>query len=156
MGLIFQTRHARPEDQVYILDLDLKCFESAWSHDSWAYAGQHYVIKLATFYGTPIGFATYVYNTEKNVIQFPKVGVKRAFRNKGVGSRLVFEALQFCKQVRAQHVETLVPESLLRPGESQDASVWLSKLGWKATGIERDFFPCMGQREDAVRFTLTP
>lgn len=153
--MIFKTRAARAEDQVYILDLDLKCFESAWSNDAWAYAGDHYVIKLATFYGTPIGFATFLHNTQENTIQFPKVGVKRAFRNKGVGRQLVSEALIFCKEVKATHLETLIPESLLRPGETQDISEWLSKTGWKATNIVRDFFPCMGQREDAVRFILT-
>lgn len=154
--MIFRTRDARPEDQVYIQDLDLKCFETPWSSDGWAYAGEHYVIKLATFYGTPIGFATYLHNTEQNVIQFPKVGVKRAYRNKGVARQLVSEAVQFCKQVRATRIETLVPETLLRPGEPQDASQWLSLVGWQATDIVRDFFPCMDQREDAVRFILTP
>lgn len=154
--MIFRTRDATPEDQVYIQDLDLKCFEMSWSCDAWAYAGQHYIIKLAAYYGTPIGFATYVHNTEDNIIQFPKVGVKPSFRNKGVARQLVSEAVQFCKQVRALRIETLIPETLLRPGEPQDASKWLSKLGWEATGLVRDFFPCMGQREDAVRFILTP
>lgn len=154
--MIFKTRAARPQDQVYLLDLDLKCFESCWSIDAWSYAGDNYVITMATFYGTPIGFATYLHNTEENTIQFPKVGVRRAFRNRGVGRQLVSEAMSFCKEVRATHVETLIPESLLRPGEAHDVSGWLTKTGWTATNIVRDFFPCMGQREDAVRFTLTP
>lgn len=154
--MVIKIRDATPADQIYIQDTDIKCFDLAWSSDAWGYAGEHYVIKLATWFGTPISFATYLHDTENNVVQFPKLAVKSSFRNRGLGRRMTEEAIAFCRQLGATHIQTIVPEAICRPGEAGDISGFLTKTGWKATGLVRDFFPSMGQRQDGVQFILNP
>lgn len=154
--MLFTYRNATAADQVYILDTDIKCFDFAWSPDAWAYAGEHYVIKLATYFRTPIGFATYLHDTENNIIQVPKIAVKAQYRNRNIGSKFVYEAVMYCHKLQAAYLQTIIPEALVQPGDPHDISGWLLKTGWKATALVRDFFPNMGQKQDGVQFTLNP
>lgn len=136
------------------MDCDIKCFDYPWSSDSWAFAAEEYVLKVATYYGTPIGFAVYLFNEEKGVAQFPKIGVKPTFRRRGVGRMLLRDGIKFATTMGAPLIETVLPESILRPNEPNFVGEWMTKMGWKATGIERDFYPMMGQKEDGIRFIL--
>jgi GNAT superfamily N-acetyltransferase len=152
--MIFSIRDARPEDQVPIIDCDIKCFDLAWTTDCWAFAAGNYVVKVATFYGTPIGFVTYLFDEDERIVRMPKLGVKPAYRRKKVGVSLQAEVIAFAIACRARHIETVLPESILRPGEPNYVGDWMAKAGWKATGLVPEFFPTMGQKEDGVKFIL--
>jgi ribosomal protein S18 acetylase RimI-like enzyme len=152
--VIFSIRDARPEDQIPIIDCDIKCFDLAWTTDCWAVAAGNYVLKVATFYGTVIGFVTYLHDEDEQIVRMPKLGVKPAYRNKGVGNSLLAEVKTFARQLNARHIETVVPESILRPGEPAFIGDWMNKTGWKATGLVKQFFPSMGDMEDGVKFIL--
>lgn len=153
--MIFSIRDARPEDQVPIIDCDIKCFDLAWSTDSWSYVAANNVVKVATFYGTPIGFSVFLLKADEPVVVLPKLGVKPTYRGKGVGRALLKEALVFARQVDARTIETIIPESLLRPGEPAFVGDWMTKMGWRPDGLVREFFPSMGEKEDGVRFIIS-
>jgi len=153
--VIFNIREAWATDQVRLIDIDIKCFDAAWSPDAWALASGNYVIKVATFYGTVIGFETFFHAKDHNSVFIPKLGVLPAYRRKGIGRSFVKDAIEFAGQVKATRLETLLPESMLRPGEPVFCGEWMNKVGFKATGIEKDVFVAMGQPEDGIRFTLS-
>jgi ribosomal protein S18 acetylase RimI-like enzyme len=150
--VVFKIRDAGPRDQVHIIDCDIKCFDMAWSIDNWTFVLANHVIKLATFYRTPVGFAVLAFDNESRVLHVPKLGVKPTYRRRGVGRQLMQEAINFAQQTCARHLETVVPESILRPGEPAYVGDWLLKVGWKATGIVKGVFTSMGEKEDGVKF----
>lgn len=155
LRVIFNIREAWANDQVRLLDIDIKCFDNAWSPDAWALAGANYVIKVATFYGTVIAFQTFFHDKDHNTVFMPKVGVLPAYRRKGIGRSFVKDAIEFAGQVKASRLETLIPESMLRPTEPSFCGHWTKSVGFKATGIEKDVFVAMGQLEDGIKFTLS-
>jgi ribosomal protein S18 acetylase RimI-like enzyme len=152
--VIFTIRDARPEDQVPIQDCDIKCFDFAWDTDSWAFVGGNYVVKVATYYGTTFGFTAFLHDEDERIVHVPKIAVKVPYRNMGVGRKLLKEAIVFAQQVKARHLECVLPESILRPGEPGFVGDWMNKMGWKATKLVPEFFPAMGQQEDGVTFIL--
>lgn len=153
--MIFGIRPAKPDDLVYLQDCDLKSFDYGWNAEEWAFAVENYAVKIAHFYGTPIGFAVMAVVTEPDrIAHLFKVAVKQSFRNRKVGRLLIAETIAFAKHARLRDIESVVPETLCRPGEPQDITGWLSKVGFKGTGVIRNYIQNMGVNEDGFKFNL--
>lgn len=151
----FQIRAAVPDDQVPLIDCDIKCFDLAWSSDAWRFIGDNYAIRVATVSGTPVAFSAYHYVEDEREVFLPKIGVKPHFRRRGIGKALLAECASFGRQLGAKRLASCVPESIvLRPREPQDIVGWLIKTGWKAEKLFRKAYTVMGEKEDGVRFIL--
>jgi GNAT superfamily N-acetyltransferase len=148
----FHVRGSHYNDANYLLDIDLKCFEQAWSPDAWQALGnsRDTVISVATNFGTPVGFA--VLRIEQRDVVILKMAVKPVARRKGVSRRLLDAARQFATENHAEWLRITVPESTIYPGPN-NLSDWLKAIGFKAiTPFIKDHFNVYGETEDGVQF----
>lgn len=153
--MIFGIRDAKPDDLVHLQDCDVKCFDYGWSTEEWEFAAENYAVRVAHYYGTPIGFAVFVVlNERQRIVHLFKLGVKPNFRRRKVGRLLVAEAMGFAEVRGIGEIESIIPESLCRPGEPQDITGWLAKIGFRGTGLVPNYIQNMGINEDGYKFNL--
>jgi GNAT superfamily N-acetyltransferase len=149
-----QIRAATKNDAHYLFDIDLKCFDFPWTLQEWRIFGQTCLGTVATDKSVPIGMVLFrADDTDLNIV---KIGVKSEHRRLGVGRALIASCLQYAKDTNLLAVQMIVPETLLRPGDPDDISPWLSSVGFIPTvPLLRDFYEMYGRVEDGVRFTLS-
>lgn len=161
--MICSIREAREEDAHYVMDIDLKCFTYPWSAEFWADQEDFYKTLVATWYGTPVAMAvysvgsvicpTFCYDADDGDFTILKVGVKKNYRNKGIGRHLVNHIKRVADGVKATSVLAISPESsCLPPGNN--AGSWMRKLGFKGKGIIPGCFIDCGDAEDGYLFEL--
>ncbi len=152
---MIEFRASRREDAHYLLDIDLKCYEFSWLPEDWRTISKDSFATVATYNKTPIGMSVF-YRTMYNDIEVLKLAVKPAYRNLGIGSRLLFNTILYGQEIRADRTILVVPESRLRPGREDDLSQWLLRRGFRAQiPLLRNYYTFYGQPEDGVLFTLT-
>lgn len=159
--MIFSIRKTTKEDAQYVMDIDLKCFEYPWPTDFWFEASAYYDIVVGTYYGTPVGMAVYTngpvicptfcYEPNDQIITMLKVGVKKSFRNKGLGKLLVNHIKGIAWAAKSRSIVTIAPESICTPSE-QDVSGWLRKVGFEGRNIIPGCFTNCGEAEDGYLF----
>jgi GNAT superfamily N-acetyltransferase len=150
---MIQIRASNEQDAHYLLDIDIKCFDYAWLPKDWRRIAQDCMACVATWRGTPIGMVVFRNNRQGDV-EIEKVAVKAPFRHQGIGRRLIHNCAMFAREIGAIELLMLVPEGRLRPGEPDDISGWLTKLGFRAeVPLLRDYFTFYGQPEDGVLFS---
>lgn len=153
--MMFAIRPFTPADLVHLQDCDVKCFDYGWNAEEWAFAAENYAIRIASYYGTPVGFAVMVVVTDpKRVGHLFKLGVKPNFRRRKVGRLLIASTIAFAKASDVDEIESIVPEGLCRPGEPQDITGWLAKVGFRGTGVVPNYIHNMGVIEDGYKFNL--
>lgn len=155
MNTLYTVRGGRPEDANQLLDIDIKCFEQAWSADDWSRVGfdKAYAISVATYFGTPIGFAI-IRETDEGT-ELLKLAVKRGHRGNGISRELVDAVVSFARQQTiAREMYIIVPESMVYE-PSPNVVDWLVKFGFKATKpILKRHFTIYGEPEDGVKFSV--
>jgi len=153
MPQYFNIRGANSEDANTIIDIDIKCFESAWSPEEWSAIGQKpgHAISVATNYGTPVGFAVFRADQERNGIQVVKLAVKEQYRGNLLSVKLLLAGSDYAKARSLNHLFIIVPESTIYPG-SKNVSDWLKAVGFEAKDFVRNHFTAYGEQEDGVRF----
>jgi ribosomal protein S18 acetylase RimI-like enzyme len=152
MSLVF--RETRPADAHYLIDIDIKCFEHAWTPEEWRETSETSLGAVATWHGVPIGMSISRRSLEGDV-EVVKVGVKPPYRNNGIGRHLLQNCILHARDIMATRLFTIVPESAIAPGQPQDLSTWLSKLGFRAEKpLLRNHFYSYGQSEDGVTFSM--
>lgn len=153
------VRGAQPADANAIIDIDIKCFESAWSPDEWVRLGQSptVAISVATDFGTPVGAAVFEYVAKEKAVRVAKIAVKNLHRKLGVSRQLLEAANDFAQARAATHVYIIVPESTIYPGP-QNVSNWLKAVQFEATEFVKKHFTSYGETEDGVKFvkSFTP
>lgn len=148
--MIVQIRDAKPFDQVVLHDCDLKCFYVPWSDDFWGEIAKTHVVKVATYWGSIIGFVVATYLEEHRHVMVPKVCVKPNYRRRKVGTQLIDEVEKFARLMKAECIVCTVPESFT--SGDQDATGWLKALNFKAVGLLREGATCYGDAEDVIIF----
>lgn len=151
-----EIRDGRCEDIVYLKDADLKCFVENWDSDTWGVVGANYGVKVATVRGTVVGFAVFKRDEEDHrATHLMKLGVKPEFRNRGIGRELLKSVIQFARLINQQTLFTIIPEYMVNPEDPYDASVWLSKMGFRAVvPLVPEFCTHLGELQAGVRFEL--
>lgn len=149
-----QIRAATKNDAHYLFDIDLKCFDFPWSIHEWRIFGQACLGTVATHNSVPVGMVLFKANDDDLLIV--KIGVKHEFRRQGIGRALVDNCLQYARDTNLLTLSMVVPETLLRPGDPDDVSGWLTTTGFKPTiPLLSQHFEMYGKSEDGVRFTLS-
>jgi len=149
----FEMRPSEARDAHYLIDIDTKCFFYAWTPEEWRQVSQECLATVVTFNGEPIAMAVFGKNPDGDV-EIVKVAVKQAFRLRGVSRRLIYNCALYAREIGAAALVMLIPEYRLRPGDPDDLSVWLGKLGFRATTIFRKEFHAYGRDEDGVQFSI--
>lgn len=145
-------RNPRLADLAYLVDIDLKCYEDPWDMEKWRTIIMDFNLnKLVVIRKQHAGVA--VWKFDSGAIKVLRLGVKPAYRNYGIGSELLQAIEKSAPNQKANSVVFKIPESLCRPGEPDDVSVWLAHRGYKATRVCRAAAVFCGQVEDAYIFS---
>ena len=96
------------------------------------------------------------YNDYAGSIEIVKIAVKRAVPEHRHRSPAALQLHPLRDgNLYATRLLMVVPEGKLRPGDPEDISQWLRKLGFRAqVPLLRDFFTFYGESEDGVVFSL--
>jgi len=152
---MFAIRDVKPDDLVHLRDCDIKCFDYGWDDEEWSHVFKTHVVRIAHCYGTPIGFVVFVLMAEgPPAVQILKLGVKPNFRRRRVSLMLLRAVMGFAMSAGLHEIESVVPEMMCRPGEPRDITGWLAKVGFKGTGVIRNYIQNMGTVEDGYKFQL--
>jgi len=147
-------RAAEQKDAHYLIDIDIKCFDYAWTPEEWRQVGKYCVACVATWNGTPVGMAIFC-NDHAGSIEIVKIAVKKAYRRLGIARRLLYNCILYARELYATRLVMVVPESTLQPGNPEDVSEWLTQLRFRAqVPLLKDYFTFYGEPEDGVVFTL--
>lgn len=150
--MLTNIRKPEPPDFNYILDIDLKCFEDNWSYNEWRetlYDSQYGVL-IGTYQGLPVGFIVWFNDGKRGIIT--RLGVKPAYRQKGVGSQLLKAVEVILIQQGVKELLFSVTESLCRPGEPYDVSKWIIEQGYRVNGLIKGTGLYCGVKEDEIGF----
>jgi len=159
--------HYRPatvKDLSYLRDLDLKCHEQIpSSHRWWAKIEQN--LESGCYIGckshVPIAMAVW----ERKSFRLPdfervhitlhlhKLCVRKEFRNKHIGRRLIAHAHEEAKRLQCGYLSISVPEYMCgEKAEHGNVAAWLNQLGFKATIILPTKVHMYGQSFDQFLF----
>jgi GNAT superfamily N-acetyltransferase len=131
-----------------LLDIDLKSVDNSWTLDQWRgmCVNHDTYVSLATYLNDPIGFI--ICNTTGRIL---KIAVKPAFRNKGIGTKLIETVKYWAVENNILGLGIAVPESLCY---NSDICRWLNNQGFLASGILKDEVKYCGIIEDGFLFLL--
>jgi len=147
-------RAAEQKDAHYLIDIDIKCFDYAWTPEEGRQVSKYCGACVATWNDTPVGMAVFC-NDHMGSIEIVTVAVKKPYRNMGIARRLIFNCILYARELCATRLVMVVPESRLRPGEPDDLSGWLKRLQFRAqVPLLTNHFTFYGEPEDGVVFTL--
>lgn len=151
---MYQIRPANSQDPIYLMNCDLRSVDDPWDNETWDRMAATHATSVATFRGTPIGFAVFVNPAdERHVVHLRKLCVIPQHRGRGVG-RLLFKFVKdFASVVHAKTLDIVVPEYLTDPRAPFGCVGWLKEMGLRAVlPLVKDAFVYLGQPEDGIRF----
>ncbi len=149
--MLFNVRGITGDDVNDLLDIDIKCFDYAWTPAEWSQICKTHAIAVGTYFGTPVGFGVCLrIGTD---VELRKVAVKAPYRRRNLGRKLYNACVRFAIENHCTRMFAVVPESLIYPG-SECIGSWLRKLGFRAQKpFIKDCFRMYGQSEDGVKFS---
>ncbi len=154
MSQYIHVRGARSDDANAIIDIDIKCFESAWSPEEWVKMGKSMgvAISVVTNYGSPVGFGVFRHDRETQSVEIVKLAIKEIHRRQGISKRLLEAGTDFAVARLASYLGIIVPEETIYPGPL-NVSTWLKAVGFDAREFIKDHFESYGTCQDGVKFT---
>lgn len=145
-------RGFRPEDMMYLLDIDAKCNDQPWSNETWTEEIYRHTGSVVTYFGTPVGFALFKRYTVKDgcSVELVKLAVKQPYRRQKLGLLLMSGCMRFAQDMACRQVFCVLPESHLYPPDA--AILFLGACGFKAVvPMLRDYFDFDGVQQDGVK-----
>jgi GNAT superfamily N-acetyltransferase len=148
---MYHVRDATENDSNYIFDIDLKCFETAWTPDEWREKAEHYRIQVCSYFGTPIGFI--VFREFEGGVEIAKIAVKVKHRLKGVAGQLLDTVMEWARSHGIHRLSLMVPEYMIDPDHPQRICGWLVASRFCGTKpFIRGAFTICGESEAGVIF----
>ena len=145
-------RGFRPEDMMYLLDIDAKCNDQSWSYEQWVREVHNHTGTVVTFYGTPVGFALFKRYFIKDgcSVELVKLAVKEQYRRQKLGLLLMSGCVKFAQDMGCKKVFCVLPESHLYPPDP--GILFLQTCGFTAvTPMLRGYFQFDGVEQDGVK-----
>jgi len=156
LGSEYNLRGFRPEDMMYLVDIDAKCGDIPWSYEQWMQKVHNHTGSVVTFYGTPVGFA--MFQRMGEYVELVKIAVKSQYRRQHLGVLLMSGCFRFAQDMGCHTIFTVMPETYLpRPGEPGEPAVkFFPACGFAAAkGMLRDYYHFDGRSIDGVKFVQT-
>jgi GNAT superfamily N-acetyltransferase len=162
---MIQYRPAIPQDMSYMRDMDLKCHEQAPCSDEWwtlAMKNPNVGTTIVTSRHVPIGMSLW----EKRLTKLPditakancflihKLCVRPGFRNLGFAHKLLAHCHEEARRSRVKFLTMEIPSYLCCPNEDGDISLWLNKLGFRATMVLDRQVKLYGEEHDLYLFVF--
>lgn len=149
---LYVMRGAVPQDANAVLDIDIKCFEDAWSPEEWSSIGHstEHAMSVVTFYGKVV--AVGVFEQAEGGIKVRKIAVLKPHRRKGVSLLLLGAGVNYAVANKCKSLFIIVPESKVYPGPDS-AGEWLKTTGFIAQKkiLPRHFKDGYGLIEDGIK-----
>jgi ribosomal protein S18 acetylase RimI-like enzyme len=153
---LFQVRGAEARDANELLDLDIKCFDDAWSAEEWSRVGHstEHAISVATYYGNLVGAGVFRQDPDSFDVEIAKLAVLKTHRRKGISWNLIQAAVAYAQNRGAANLYIIVREDAIYPGP-ETLLPWLKATGFVGTKpfLKRHFTDC-GNDQDGVKFVL--
>jgi ribosomal protein S18 acetylase RimI-like enzyme len=150
-------RNAEPADTIYVMQIDIKCYDNAWESEDWrkvAMNRQQNVIVI-TRHSLPIAYA--VYELEAAQLKLLRIGVLPKYRRQGIGSSI----LKWLDRLMGDR--GIKRGTCIVPINHTGAANFLKSGGWKVPpkgGIVKDAFEDCGEPIEGLYFirdkTQTP
>lgn len=149
---LFHLRGAGLADANELVDIDMKCFQDAWTPEDWGdllHSGTH-GLSVVTYFGVCVGAV--VFTRVDNAIQILKLAVKVTHRKAQVSRMLLRSVVTFAHGKGVSRLFFIVPESMIYPGPTYMAQ-WALRVGFKVEmPFLRNHFSAYGDAENGVRF----
>jgi GNAT superfamily N-acetyltransferase len=160
-------RLTRPSDINALMALDLKTHHYPLTLDEWqakvngSGSANHARVVVCDVVRVSTGFAMWKIDNEHEYCDLMRIGVLRRYRLKGLGSLLVHACLRHAFEQKCDKLRIIVPHIICNPGDPDDASEFLGKCFFKATGVIDDWCEMYGKNVDGYVFerkinVLTP
>lgn len=148
---MFNVRDAREGDTNYVFDIDLKCFDTAWTPDDWREKSEQYRILVCTYFGTPV--AVVVFREHEGAVEIAKLAVKKQFRLKGIANNLLDDVAKWANTRGLHRMSLMVPEYLADVNHPHNIIGWLIKTRFRGTSpwVAGAFSVC-GEPEAGIIF----
>lgn len=152
-------RLSRPTDINNLTTLDLKCYPYPLKLEEWQklvnQSGQRDVprIVMIEVMRQAVGFAMWNYDWEKKVTNLIRLAILKQYRMKGLAKILMRKCeMESCKSGMGS-IRTIISDIHCCPGDPDDVSDFLMKIGFHTTGeIVRDFRKMYGNMVDGYVF----
>ena len=157
-------RLSRPTDINNLRDLDVKCYDYPLLMEQWktlvessgkAGEARCVLVEYQSAIGSnkPIGFG--VWQLLDGDFHILRLGTVKPYRRRGIGHLIVDTIVKDAKKKDIKIIKITVPELHCQPGDPDDVSAFLAKMGFKATGrIYTDWKFMFGQYRDGYEFEL--
>ena len=128
------TREAEPRDLEGVAEVEEECFDEETRYPRWLfeeYLRLGAVFRVAPCNGVLVGYV--VARLEGSECHVDSIAVKPGFRGRGIGTRLLSEALEECKKrgARAAYLEVDVENPAVKLYE---------KLGFRIVGVVKNYY----------------
>lgn len=146
---MYKTRRATKSDLLYLLDIDVKCYDPCWNRETWEQALETHIVFTTTWWGKPVGLG--VLRTFPQVGHIVRCAVKDRHRRKGLGTNLIVACMNRARTHGCRTISCVVPEPLIYP-DTGGLGAFLNQAGLRADGIIPAHIQLDGETVDAVRF----
>lgn len=142
-------RNAEPADTVYLMQIDIKCYDNAWQSEDWrqvAMNRQQNAITI-TRHNLPVAYA--VYEIEPNQLKLLRIGVSPKYRRQGLGASMLKWIDRLMSDRGIRRATCIVPIN------QTGAANFLKTGGWRVPakgGIVKDAFEDCGEFIEGLYF----
>lgn len=152
------VRLTRPSDINSLFTIDLKCYDYPMTLEEWkVLVGQSGKpteprILVAEINRKPVALGMWQ-EVDADVSRIIRLGVIPRYRFQGVGTLLVDACVKHCNTEKKDRIRIVIPDIHCMPGDSDDVSVFLSKVGFGPTGeVVSDYCKMYGDWRDGYVF----
>ena len=158
------VRLSRPTDINNLRDLDVKCYDYPINMEQWktlvessgkAGEARCVLVEYQSAIGSnkPIGFGVWQYHDGDFLIL--RIGTVKQYRRRGIGHLIMDAIVKDASKKGIKTIKITVPDIHCQPGDPDDVSAYLVKMGFKTTGlIYSDWKFMFGQYRDGYEFAL--
>lgn len=142
-------RNAEPADTVYLMQIDVKCYDNYWESEEWRAVALNRSknVICVTRHGAPIAFC--VYELEPSQLKVLRLGVLPKYRRQGIGASILKWLDRLMTDRRIRRATCIVPIT------NTGAANFLKHGGWKVPskgGIVKDAFEDCGYPVEGLYF----
>jgi ribosomal protein S18 acetylase RimI-like enzyme len=142
-------RNAEPADTVYLMQMDIKCYDNAWESEDWRKIAMNRQQNAITITRNNVPVAYAVYEVEPNQLKLLRIGVSPKYRRSKLGTSMLTWIDRLMRDRGIKRATCIVPINQL------GAALFLKSGGWRVPpkgGIVKDAFDDCGEPIEGLYF----